>query len=90
MKKGNTYRFRVIQAGMMYPLKVSVDGHNLKVVATDGFDITPYPCESIIINPGERFDFLLTADQNVGNYWIRVDSIEVSTFQYSKVQTLLI
>lgn len=76
--RGETYRFRVIQAGALYPLRVSVDNHNITVVASDGYDIKPKEVESVIVNPGERFDFLLTANQLVGNYWIRTVSIEVS------------
>ena len=70
----------MIQAGTIYPLRVSVDNHNIKVVASDGYDVKPYECESFIINPGERYDFLLTADQNVDNYWIRIVSMEVRRF----------
>jgi len=39
--------------------------------------VEPTPVESVIINPGERYDFIITANQSVGNYWIRVDSMEV-------------
>lgn len=27
--------------------------------------------DSLIINAGERYDFVLSADQEIGNYWIR-------------------
>ena len=30
-----TYRFRMIAAGVLYPFRVSVDGHQITVVATD-------------------------------------------------------
>ena len=79
MKKGTQYRFRVIGVGSMYPIRVSIDQHNLKVIASDGYDLKPMVVESFIINPGERFDFLVDADQSIGNYWLRGESIEVST-----------
>ena len=75
--KGETVRFRVIGVGAIYPLRISVDQHNLTLIASDAFDIEETPCESFIINPGERFDFLLTANQEVSNYWIRAVSMEV-------------
>ena len=75
--KGQTYRFRVIQAGTMYPLRVSVDNHDITVIAADGYDVKPKTVESVVINPGERFDFLLEADQSIGNYWIRTVSLQV-------------
>lgn len=62
----------------MYQLRISVDGHNISVMATDGYDIIPQVVESFIINPGERYDFLLEADQTVKNYWIRANSIQVN------------
>ena len=71
------YRFRVIGHGTIYPLRISIDNHNISVVASDGYDVTPVPCESFIINPGERFDFVVKADQLVGNYWVRALSMEV-------------
>ena len=78
VKKGQQYRFRVIGVGSMYPIRISVDQHNLTIVASDGYDVKQMIVESFIINPGERFDFLLTTDQNIDNYWIRGESIEVT------------
>lgn len=75
--KGETVRFRVIGVGSIYPLRISVDQHNLTVISSDAFDIEGTLVESFIINPGERFDFLLTANQELGNYWIRAVSMEV-------------
>lgn len=76
--KGETVRFRVIGSGSLYPLRVSVDSHPITIIASDGHDVAHTAVESFIINPGERFDFLLTANQSVHNYWIRANSIEVS------------
>ena len=89
VKPNKAYRFRVIQAGTIYPLRVSVDNHNLTVVASDGYDLTPVQCESFIINPGERFDFLLTTNQAIENYWIRIVSMEVLTlFSYISFEVI--
>ena len=69
----------MIGVGAIYPLRISVDDHNLTVISSDAFDIEPIVVESFIINPGERFDFLLTADRPSGNYWIRAESMEVGS-----------
>ena len=61
----------------MYPIRISIDRHSLQVVASDGYDLKPMVVESFIINPGERFDFIVDANQTVGNYWVRGESIEV-------------
>ncbi|XP_041379560.1 laccase-2-like [Gigantopelta aegis] len=78
VQKGLTYRFRLISAGILYPFRISVDEHNLTIVASDGFDIREQTVESLIINPGERFDFIIHADRDVNNYWIRAKTLEIN------------
>ena len=78
VSKNEVVRFRVMAVGVIYPLRISVDQHYLTVIASDGYDVVDTVVESFIINPGERFDFLLTANQSLGNYWVRVVSMEVS------------
>lgn len=34
--------------------------------------------QSFIINPGERYDFVITANQKIDNYWIRAVTLEVN------------
>ncbi|XP_065665483.1 uncharacterized protein LOC136086912 [Hydra vulgaris] len=76
VKHGLKYRFRSINVGTIYPMRISVDGHEISVVASDGYDIKPYSAESVIVHPGERFDFILNANKTIDNYWIRAESIE--------------
>ena len=77
VQKGQMYRFRVISAGNLYPFRISIDEHSLTVVASDGFELQEQTVESFIINPGERFDFIIDANRDVGNYWIRAKTLEV-------------
>lgn len=79
VRKGETYRFRLIATGTAYPWEISIDQHNLTVVSTDGYDIEPLTVDSVIIQPGERYDFILTAEQEVGNYWIRGQTVQVNS-----------
>ncbi|KAH3694262.1 hypothetical protein DPMN_081702 [Dreissena polymorpha] len=76
VKLGTKYRFRVIGTSSTNSFRVSVDGHTLTVVASDGYDLDPVDVESFVINPGERFDFEIMANQPVGNYWIRGITLE--------------
>jgi len=72
VEKGKRYRFRIINAGILYcPIEISVDMHNLTVISTDGSDVEPYEVESLVIMAGERYDFVLNASQAVANYWLR-------------------
>ena len=77
VEKNRKYRFRGINVGTIYPFRVSIDEHNVTVIASDGYDLKPQLVESFVINPGERFDFLLETNQPVKNYWIRANSMEV-------------
>jgi FtsP/CotA-like multicopper oxidase with cupredoxin domain len=45
--------------------------HRLTVIASDGIDIEHVIVDSIIINPGERYDFILNATEPVDRYRIR-------------------
>ena len=73
-----TYRFRLIGAQEGYAYKFSIDGHKLTVVATDGYWIKPInDVDYIIIQTGERYDFLLKAGEEVKDYWIRAETLEI-------------
>lgn len=76
--QNQTYRFRLINAAAMYPYRVSIDGHPLTVIASDGFYVKPIEVESVIIHPGERFDFLIRATKPPGNYMIRGHTLEIN------------
>ncbi|XP_074655366.1 uncharacterized protein LOC141908958 [Tubulanus polymorphus] len=77
VKHNQTVRLRVIAAGNLYPFRVSVDNHQLRVISSDGMDVEPTEVESVIINPGERYDVVIDTDQTAGNYWIRAVTLEV-------------
>ena len=64
-------RFRVAHTGVEVPYEVSVDGHVLTVVATDGYDVTPLNVDIILMSPGETVDFVISANQTAGKYWVR-------------------
>ena len=67
---GGRYRFRVIGNNICSSV-ISIQGHSLTVIATDGSPVTPREVDRIGIYNGESFDFVLTADQSVDNYWFR-------------------
>ncbi|XP_062608275.1 uncharacterized protein LOC134270113 [Saccostrea cucullata] len=74
--QGSTYRFRVIGVGALFPFRVSVDDHVITIIESDGYPVQPKTVESFVINPGERFDFILEANQTIDNYWIRGKTLE--------------
>ncbi|OWF55804.1 laccase-1-like [Mizuhopecten yessoensis] len=74
---GTTYRFRVIHVGALYPIRVSIDSHELTIIASDGYDVKPVVAESFVINPGERYDFTMITNQTAENYWVRAETLEI-------------
>ena len=77
--KGKSYRFRLIGAQGLYAYKFSIDGHRLTVVGTDGYWTKPQKnIDYIIIHTGERYDFILDANQPTKNYWMRAETLEIN------------
>lgn len=73
VKRGHSYRFRIINAGFLNcPIELSIDGHTLTAISSDGGDIKATTVDSLVSYAGERWDFVLTANQNVSNYWIKM------------------
>ncbi len=80
VEQGNTYRFRLIGAQTLFAYIFSISGHKLKVIATDGNFVEPREVDYIVVHTGERWDFLLVANQNSqSNYWIRATTFEVDS-----------
>ncbi|XP_033096094.1 uncharacterized protein LOC117100492 isoform X2 [Anneissia japonica] len=76
------YRFRMISSGITdCGLTLSIDSHTMTVIASDGAPIEPIETNKLLIYGGERFDFILTSDKNVDNYWIRVQESDVCNGQ---------
>ena len=73
-------RFRMISSSMTFSFKVSIDHHDLNVIATDGDDIDTVTVQHLIISPGERYDFWIapTDPAQAGSYWIRLTTLEYS------------
>ncbi|KAK6176483.1 hypothetical protein SNE40_014763 [Patella caerulea] len=81
---GLKHKFRWMSTGSLYPFRISIDEHNITVIASDGYDLQPVVAESVVINPGERFDFYITTDKPIGNYWIRAQTLEVDTYHVAE------
>lgn len=86
VQRGSTYRFRLIGAQADYAYKFYIGGHKLRVIATDGFFIEPIFADFLIVNTGERYDFLLDANQTAGtDFLIRAETLEALNCESKKV-----
>ncbi|KAL5012009.1 hypothetical protein ScPMuIL_010560 [Solemya velum] len=73
VEQGKKYRFRIIGNGILHcPFKISVDDHVIEVIATDGSPVKGVVVDSVVVQTGERYDFVLHANQPIDNYWFRV------------------
>ena len=78
VEEDSTYRFRLIHTGLQYAFWFSIEGHKLIVMATDGYVVQPVTVDYIAIHSGERYDFLVEADQTGGDYWINANTFEIN------------
>lgn len=73
VKKGHRYRFRLINAGVDYCFyAISIENHNLTVIASDGVPFDLVVVESIVSKSGERYDFIINANGEERDYWIKI------------------
>ena len=89
VERENTYRFRLIGAQSLYAYRFSIDDHNLTLIATDGYFIEPVEIDYIIIHTGERYDFLLEANEITNNYLIRFETLEVNCIDLDRDNDLV-
>ncbi|KAI0689487.1 laccase LCC3-3 [Cerioporus squamosus] len=69
--QGKRYRFRLVSISCDPNFVFSIDKHNMTVIEADAVSHEPVTVDSIQIYAGQRYSFVLTADQAIDNYWIR-------------------
>ncbi|KAI1313888.1 hypothetical protein EDD11_002423 [Mortierella claussenii] len=67
------YRLRIINTAAATPFLFSIDNHTLQVIEADGTDLNPIMVDSLPINTGQRYSVIVTANQDVSNYWMRAE-----------------
>jgi multicopper oxidase len=76
VKAKDRIRFRIINSSSTYAFRFAIDGHRLFVMATDGALTKLQEVDSLVVDVGERYDVIVTADQPNANYWIRAQTLE--------------
>ncbi|KDQ59157.1 laccase [Jaapia argillacea MUCL 33604] len=71
IEPGKRYRFRLVSLSCDPNFTFSIDGHNLTIIEVDGVNHEPLTVDQITIYAGQRYSFILEANQPVDNYWIR-------------------
>ena len=81
---GKTYRLRVINVSGQIPFRFYIEGHGMTIISISGGDVAPiyippkkpdqpFFQNGIELQPAERYDILIKADQPKGVYFIRTD-----------------
>ncbi|KAI0285736.1 laccase [Russula brevipes] len=68
---GKRYRFRLVSISCDPNYTFSIDGHDLTIIEVDGNNVDPLVVDSIQIFAGQRYSFVLNANQTADNYWMR-------------------
>ncbi|KAJ6582164.1 laccase 2 precursor [Mycena capillaripes] len=71
--KGKRYRFRLVAISCDPNYNFSIDGHSLTIIEVDGVNHKPLTVDSLQIFAGQRYSFVLRADQKADNYWVRAN-----------------
>ncbi|KAK4310942.1 hypothetical protein Pmani_017529 [Petrolisthes manimaculis] len=76
VKPGQRHRFRALSNSIQNcPITISIDNHTITPIATDGSPVSPIEVESLTIFGGERWDFVVSANQSIGSYWMRFQGL---------------
>lgn len=70
-ESGKSYRLRLVNTAIDTMFKFGIDNHTLTVIASDFVPIVPFETEMVSVGIGQRYDVIVTADQEPGNYWMR-------------------
>ncbi|RXW16493.1 hypothetical protein EST38_g9361 [Candolleomyces aberdarensis] len=73
VRRYRRYRFRLVSISCDPNYVFSIDGHTMTIIEADGVNVTPLTVDSIQIFAGQRYSFVLNANQPVANYWVRAN-----------------
>lgn len=60
------------------PALFEVQNHKLLIIASDSFDLQPVRVDSFYSGPGERYDFVIDANQTGGKLSFKNPKYEIS------------
>ncbi|EFQ29014.1 multicopper oxidase [Colletotrichum graminicola] len=70
-ESGKSYRMRLVNAAIDTHWKFMIDNHTLEVIAADFVPLNPFNTSEVSIGIGQRYDVIVRATQNSGDYWLR-------------------
>ncbi|KAI1094865.1 putative multicopper oxidase [Rostrohypoxylon terebratum] len=76
-------QLRLINASSFFSYWFSIDNHTLTIVELDGVEIEPVSARGVYLNLGQRVSVILSADQEVGRYYVRATIPKTCFMPYS-------
>ncbi|KAF8073915.1 laccase [Lyophyllum atratum] len=73
VEKNKRYRFRIIAMSCDSSFEFHIDNHTFTVIEADGEYTRPLVVDALQIYAGQRYSVIMTANQPVGNYWVRAN-----------------
>ncbi|KAI1634742.1 multicopper oxidase-domain-containing protein [Biscogniauxia mediterranea] len=79
-QSGKTHRLRFINSGSEGTQRISIDGHNMTVIANDFTPIVPYDTQVVTLGVGQRVDVVVHAhaDDPKAAFWLRANMTSCS------------
>ncbi|KAI3604175.1 laccase [Moniliophthora roreri] len=71
VEQGKRYRMRVVNVACQPDYHFWINRHRMTVIEADSILHQPVETESFRIFAGQRYSYILNADQPIDNYWIR-------------------
>ncbi|XP_063697643.1 uncharacterized protein LOC134828593 [Culicoides brevitarsis] len=91
VKSGGRYKFRLINSNALTcPLQFQIEKHRMSIIASDANNLKPITVDTLITTSGERYDFILEANQTKGNYWIRVRAIGQCALDSNQIESFAV
>ncbi|CAN6555840.1 unnamed protein product [Malus baccata var. baccata] len=70
MKAGKTYKYRICNVGLKNSLNFRIQGHQMKLVETEGSHTVQNTYDSLDVHIGQCFAVLVTADKEPKDYYM--------------------
>lgn len=68
---GKKHLLRLVNTGAEVIFRFGIDNHKMTVIAMDWVPIKPYETKTLLLAVGQRYDVIVEADQEPGDYWMR-------------------
>jgi FtsP/CotA-like multicopper oxidase with cupredoxin domain len=66
VQRGQRYRFRFVNSmSHICPVSLEIENHSLLVIASDSYDVKPVTVDTLVSTSGERYDFVIDANQRI-------------------------